>query len=462
MKNLLKIKLLSISLILFLSFITVKSFAQRDERQLSIDFADGLKNAKYHELYGMLDSTIAKDFGEENFKATCQSIIDKLGTIEDYSFTKEENVNGMKATYTKCHFKTVTLSLQLAFNKSKKVVGFHFTAPDESSSYIHPIYDSSKLYTEKHIMVGAGRYKMSGILTVPNHVKNPPVVIFVHGSGPGDKDESVGPNKPFRDLAVGLAAKGIATIRYDKRTKVYAGLSSLNKHDFTVKDEATDDAQSAVNMVGSLSSLNVDSSSTGVHLLGLDSNRIYLLGHSLGAMLAPRIAHEDKKIKGIIIMAGPSRLLEDVAIEQYKYQGSLDTSGGEQTRLAIAKETRKMELAKSPDLKIDTPDTLLPFNSYAPYWIDLNHYNQVKMAQELTIPELIIQGENDCQVSMTDYNLWKEKLGNKKNVTLKSYPKLNHLFMECEGKSTGAEYEKPANIPGYVITDIASWVNKKK
>lgn len=239
-------------------------------------------------------------------------------------------------------------------------------------------------------------------------------------------------------------------------------MSSANKHTLTVKEETTDDAISAVNMVGSLSPLNIDSSTADIHALGLDSNRIYLLGHSLGAMLAPKIAQENKKIKGIIVMAGPARSLEDVIIEQFKYRASLDSSGGGATKQALANEIKRAELAKSPDLKPDTPDSLLPFNSNAPYWIDLNHYNQVKVAEELKIPIFIMQGENDCQVSMTDYNLWKEKIGNKKNVSLKSYPKLNHLFMECDVKSTGAEYEKPSNVPIYVITDIANWVNKKK
>jgi fermentation-respiration switch protein FrsA (DUF1100 family) len=121
-----------------------------------------------------------------------------------------------------------------------------------------------------------------------------------------------------------------------------------------------------------------------------------------------------------------------------------------------------MELAKSADLNTDTPDSLLPFNSPASYWIDLNNYNQVKVAAALTIPVLIIQGENDCQVSMTDFNLWKEKLGSQKNVTFKSYPKLNHLFMVCESKSTSADYGKPSNVPVYVINDIAAWVGANK
>jgi dienelactone hydrolase len=287
---------------------------------------------------------------------------------------------------------------------------------------------------------------MPGILTLPNGVKNPPVIILVHGSGPNDKDESLGPNKTFKDLAIGFARKGFATIRYDKRTKVYGSQLAKNTHDATVNDETIDDVISAVNMADTMK--------------GLDNKRIYVVGHSLGAMLAPRIASQSKKIKAIVMMAGDSRLLEDVMIYQMGYLASLDTTDMKEKQMSKDAMVKKLEYAKSPNLKPDAPDSLLPYGVSAPYWIDINHYNQIKTAEELKIPILILQGERDYQVTMDDFNLWKEKLGNHKNVTLKSYPKLNHLFMEGDGKSTPQEYEKPNHVPLYVITDIANWLNK--
>jgi alpha-beta hydrolase superfamily lysophospholipase len=177
-------------------------------------------------------------------------------------------------------------------------------------------------------------------------------------------------------------------------------------------------------------------------------------------MLAPRIAHESKKIKGIIMMAGNSRLLEDVMIDQFKYLASIDTNNAKEKEQMKQRETKELEFAKRADLKPDAPDSLLPLGLPASYWIDINHYNQVKMAQNLTMPVLILQGERDYQVTMDDYNLWKEKLGDKKNVTLKLYPKLNHMFMEGVGKATPAEYDKAGHITLYVINDIANWVKK--
>jgi dienelactone hydrolase len=448
---------LKIKITFILLFVAAISFAQKDEKQLSLDFTAYLKNAQYHEAYGMFDTIMAKKLGEDAFKTAMDGVFKQLGPIGDYKFVDEERGKEMNKTYTQCEFKTSTLDIELVFNSSLRIIGFHFVDPLklQGSKYTPAPYDSGKYVTHK-IFIKTGQYKMPGILTVPKDVVNPPVVIFVHGSGPNDMDESLGPNKTFRDLAAGLAVKGIATIRYDKRTKVYGGQFAEDLHNATLKEEAIEDVVSAVNAVKKFST---DTN----YSKGLDTNRIYVLGHSLGAMLAPRIAHESKKIKGIIMMAGDSRLLEDVMIYQNTYLASLDTiaSHKKDNDQKVAEMDKQLKLAESPDLKPNTPDSLLPYGVAAPYWIDINHYNQIKSAQELTMPVLVIQGERDYQVTMVDYNLWKEKLGNKKNVTFKLYPKLNHLFMEGEGKSTPAEYSVQGHVPMYVIDDIANWINKK-
>ncbi len=94
------------------------------------------------------------------------------------------------------------------------------------------------------------------------------------------------------------------------------------------------------------------------------------------------------------------------------------------------------------------------------YWIDLKNYNPVETVKKLNIPVLILQGERDYQVTLDDFNGWKRELSSLNNFEFKLYPKLNHLFMEGEGKSTPEEYNKEGHIPEYVIKDIADWINK--
>lgn len=132
--------------------------------------------------------------------------------------------------------------------------------------------------------------------------------MLVHGSGPNDRDETLGPNKPFRDLTRGLAFKGIAVLRYDKRTKVH-GARMAKGTNMTVKEETIDDALAAVNVLRGSSSV--------------DRNRIFVLSHSLGGMLIPRIGQADSKIAGLIVFAGATRPLEDTLLEQVTYIASL-------------------------------------------------------------------------------------------------------------------------------------------
>ena len=73
----------------------------------------------------------------------------------------------------------------------------------------------------------------------------------------------------------------------------------------------------------------------------------------------------------------------------------------------------------------------------------------------------MLQGERDYQVTMTDFNLWKQALSEKSKNQFISYPSLNHLFMKGEGKATPAEYDKQGNVEFQVISDMATWVKSK-
>jgi alpha-beta hydrolase superfamily lysophospholipase len=182
----------------------------------------------------------------------------------------------------------------------------------------------------------------------------------------------------------------------------------------------------------------------------VDPKKVFVVGHGLGGYVAPRIAEQDGKLAGLIILAGNARALEDVIVEQAEYLGVApkDLEGIK----AQAKRVKSLEQAD-----IDAPNLLgLP----ASYLLDLKTYDPVDAAKRLTIPLLVLQGERDFQSNMKDFGLWKAGLAARKDVVLKSYPTLNHLFVAGEGKSTEAEYRKPGHVSQEVIDDIAKWVAK--
>ena len=155
------------------------------------------------------------------------------------------------------------------------------------------------------IIVGANtNYPLNGVLTLPENTDTPvPAVVFVHGSGSSNMDEKVGKLTPFKDLAEGLAKHGIASVRYDKRSFAHA-VKLLKDKSFTltVKEETVEDAVLATEL------LKRDSR--------IDPERVFIIGHSMGGMLAPRIDAEGGNYRGLILLAGTPRKLEEVLIEQ--------------------------------------------------------------------------------------------------------------------------------------------------
>ena len=274
----------------------------------------------------------------------------------------------------------------------------------------HDNAQSDNIYEVNDTIV-SGNIRLPAIITRPAAHKGAlPIVVLVHGSGPNDMDETVGGCKPFRDLAQLLAQRGVATLRYDKRTRVYARpVASLD-------EEVTDDALAAVALAKRY------------------GERVFVLGHSLGGMLAPAMAHRDANISGIVMLAAPARDLTEVLREQIEH--IIPQGASAEYKQQFYEHTVQT-----------APHNFTPLQ-------------QVETARALRIPLLVLQGERDYQVSMADFELWRKALKKNKSAQLKSYPKLNHLFVEGEGPSTPMEYYNEGHVAPYVADDVARFVTK--
>jgi dipeptidyl aminopeptidase/acylaminoacyl peptidase len=211
--------------------------------------------------------------------------------------------------------------------------------------------------------------------------------------------------------------------------------------DFTVQQETVEDAVRAAELLRSLPEI--------------DSKRIFILGHSLGGYLMPRILARAPWVAGVIVMAGNTRPLATLIVEQAEYLASLDPSNEAARQQAeklkeAAQQIRAVEEGKS--------DARSVMGMPAPYIRDLKGYDPAAEMRKLKVPALFLQGERDYQVRMADLERWKQALEGRTDVSFKSYPKLNHLFTAGEGKSTPAEYQKPGHVDQQVIEDIAAWI----
>lgn len=434
-----------IYILIFLITFTFSSTAQTTE-ELSVSFVKQLERQQYDSCYAMFDTVMANKFSVGMLEQMWQSLPKYMGEYKGYSTVTSEKKDSLEVVFVRCEFEKTKMDLQIAYSKSKKIVGMYFTPPKNKAAYVYPEYSQSHKFYETKIAVKTGTYTLPGVLCVPNNIKNPPVVILLAGSGPNDKDETVGANKVLKDLAVGLSSNGIATYRYDKRTLVYGKEISQKMDKFDLNQEVMEDAISAVKMLKK----NPD----------FKESKIYIIGHSLGAMCAPLIAKKCKAVSGIVLLAGNARPLEDVLLEQYNYIFGLDSIDlQEKNNLEII--GNQIKIVKNPKLLKTAKPNELPLGLTSHYWQSLAKYNQLQVAKKLKQPILVIQGERDYQVTMTDFNLWKENLSaNEKNQFI-SYPGLNHLLMKGEGKSRPSEYEKQGNVDEKIIIDITNWIKGK-
>lgn len=279
---------------------------------------------------------------------------------------------------------------------------------------------------------------LSGTLCVPKGQTTYPLVIFVHGSGPCDRDETIGANQVFRDLAIQLAKKGIASYRYDKRTYVQQEVDK----DFTIEDETVDDVLSAIQCLKENDEVNCE--------------QIYVLGHSLGGQLIPMIAQQTNDVQGWIMMAPPARTIQELLLEQTQFLAELDGTidESEEAQIAIMEDSvQKIEHYEAMD------DEQTIFGVYKAYWASLANYDQVEEAKQIMQPVLLLQGEEDYQVTMTDFSIWQKQFQDNPLWTLKSYPNLTHLMMPGKKANGSADYNYPQTISEEVVETISQFIN---
>jgi len=340
------------------------------------------------------------------------------------------------------------VDLKIVFDAEERIAGLFVVPPTDEHAYEPPAYARLDAIEEREITIGADPWRLPGTLTLPREGRPTPALVLIHGSGPHDRDQTLGPNKPFRDLALGLASRGVAVLRFEKRTKHHgAALQAKVGERITLDHESVEDALAAVELL----------KSTGE----VDRNRIFVLGHSAGGTAIPRIARRGPSIRGFVIMAGSTQPLEDIVYRQMEYIAKLDGKLGEKEQAILAQVKAQVARVKTLTTESRIAASELPLGIPSAYWLDLAAHPPEKEIAGEKRPVLVLHGERDYQVTQADLDGWKLGLRNSSAATFKSYPKLNHLLMEGAGKSTPAEYQTPSHVAPYVIDDISAWVRSQ-
>lgn len=381
-------------------------------------------------------------------KAAWDAGVAQLGPVRSVG-TPSATPNEQVAVVTvPVYFERGTLTLQVSLTATGELTGLQLLPADGTEAPVPwepPPYADPDRFNEQDVTLGDGPLAVPGTLTLPKIAEPVPALVLVGGSGPVDRDTTIGKSKPFKDLAWGLASRGIAVLRFDKITHAHPEQAKANR-DFTVADEYLPHALAAIRLLQTHPAVVPE--------------QVFLAGHSLGGTIAPRITVAvEPPIAGLIILAGGTQPLQWAAVRQVRYLASLDPATAATAQPTIDAMTAQAEQVDSPDLSPDTPDDRLPFGVPAPYWLDLRSYDPAATAAAFDQPILICQGERDYQATITDdLARWQTGLSAHPNVTIRTYPADNHFFLPGSGPSNPAELAAPQHLDGQLVTDINDWL----
>ena len=412
--------------------------------ELTDDYAKRLFEGNENEaLYALFSEEVKAQMPFEAFAAIKDQLIAACGPLKEIGEAKTTPYGVQTVLMQLIAFEKQTLVMQKIADAQGRIIGLGFTPyEDPKESEPQEAVALPDGVVEKEITVGEGEWALPGLITLPENLSGVPAVVLVHGSGPNDRDETVGQTKFFRDLAYTLAQNGIAVIRYDKRTLVH-GAKMDNA--ITIEEETIEDAILAGKRIAEMPEV--------------DASRIFLLGHSLGGMQAPRIAKEaDGLFCGMILAASTPKTLVDIMLAQNKAViATLPEERQAPSLQMLEEELIRMEAIYA--LSADEMKKEILFTMPAYYLFEMQTIDPIETMLELQIPTLILQGEGDFQVTLENgIDAYKAGLSDAEYVVYKLYPGLNHCFTGSVETQSAEDYNQPLRVDETVISDIIDFI----
>jgi pimeloyl-ACP methyl ester carboxylesterase len=389
-----------------------------------------LQRGEYVQAESVFSPAMKKALPAKKLEASFVHLRAEVGDLGSWRASGRDRPSNHDRRMFELRHERGTLEARIVFERGgDEVIGLFFSRRPQASAPVSHESTNPEV-SARDVEIGSGPITVGATITAPKSDKGPfPAVLLVAGSGPQDRDESIGPNKPFRDLAEGLSARGIVVLRFDKRTwahpEAYLQAGSAN-----VTNEIIDDAAEA------LQYLSVQPE--------VDRHRVFIVGHSLGALVAPDIARRTSSVAGLALLGVPGRPIPEVVLEQLKNAGLPAPQ--------VSQMEQKLKLLAAKQL----PPTEDILGAPASYWWDLMDRDEPAAAKKVGKPVLLVRGERDFQTSTADQAIWEKALdGQARAVTL---PGLNHLFFRGSGKSTPAEYATPGKVDPRAVDTVASFV----
>lgn len=407
-------------------------------------FSNRFLDGKHEENLALMTADMKAAMGPASSERLRSALDTQQGGVVDIGNAWfEDEVQGYVRFRVPVRFEQGALDFRVVFNGEGRLAGF-FIVPHAEP----PQADDAGPGKRLDVRVGDGETALPGTLTLPEGAGPFPAVVLVHGSGPNDRDETIGPNRPFRDLAWGLAERGIASLRYDKRSHARPDDLLAIGNALTVRQEVIDDARLALKLLRERDEI--------------DEARVFLVGHSLGGTLLPRIALDDRRPAGLIAMAAGTLPVPEKILTQSRYIASVDGEVSDEEREHLTTIEKQVSSLRAALEGTGPPPEGPVLGAPLGYYRDLERHDPPAEAAELGLPIFVLQGARDYQVTLEDFQRWKQALESKPFACLATYDGLDHLFRAGTGPSSPADYNRQAPVDARVIDDIAGWIKERR
>lgn len=412
-----------------------------DAVKVARQYLDDLRAGKFEACVAASDDKMREVLPAPKLEAVWGKVSAAFGMYESESSVDVAPGDGVQMVDLNCKFSQGSLRVRISVDKAGRVSGLFFTPIADEVKYDAPKYVDPTKFREEKIELAVDGLTLPGTLTLPVGDGPFPGVVLVHGSGPNDQDETIHQTKPFKDLAWGLASRGIAVLRYDKRTFRYG--DRMNPADVTLDTEVANDAIGAVKLLAGRSEVRDD--------------RVFVVGHSLGATAGPYIGLHDPSIAGLVLLCPAARPLYELVLDQVTYIANMDGKVDDDERKGLEEIQSVVDKLRKGDFKPD--ETLLSMP--AKYWVDLDRMEPLENGKKYDKPMLVVFGARDYQITSRESDPWKQALEGKSNATIKIFDNYDHLLHAGEGMSTPEDYGKPEHVDESAIVFVADWVKQQ-
>jgi hypothetical protein len=293
---------------------------------------------------------------------------------------------------------------------------------------------------ERNLQVGFGRWPVDGTLTVPSGRGPFSAVLLMRDENILDRDGTFNSDKPLREYAWGLGARGIAVLRYDVRRWAYLTAMAKANEPLDTQEDVLADAVSALGELRGEPNIRQD--------------RIFVLGQVDAGVLSPRVGISASHLAGLILVSSSPRMRWEMmnAVAERILADPKSTAADKQNATQLAESA--MRLKSTPADKWTAGIGNLP----ASYWHFWQIYSPGAEAARFQGSILLLAGSNANPFFAADWARWQEALSGHHRVTLKVYPELNPLLQAGAPSAKQSGFPEARPISPSALDHIAAWI----